>query len=61
VRDTDCLVQVFTSEFAPLRAGRRLGLIGLDLFPPARAALARRGMGLAGRLPRLALGQPLSP
>lgn len=61
VRYTDGLVQVFTSEYAPLRAGRRLGLIGLDLFPPARAALARRGMGLAGRLPRLALGQPLSP
>ncbi len=60
VRDTDGLVQVFTSEFAPLRAGRRLGLIGLDLFPPARAAVARRGMGLAGRMPRLALGQPLS-
>jgi 2-octaprenyl-6-methoxyphenol hydroxylase len=60
VRDTDGLVQVFTSEFGPLRAGRRLGLVGLDLFPPARAALARRGMGLAGRLPRLALGRPLS-
>lgn len=59
VRDTDGLVQVFTSEFAPLRAGRRLGLIGLDLFPPARAAVARRGMGLAGRMPRLALGRPL--
>lgn len=61
VRDTDGLVQLFTSEFAPLRAGRRLGLVGLDLIPPARAALARRGMGLAGRMPRLALGQPLSP
>lgn len=60
VRDTDGLVQVFTSDFAPLRAGRRLGLVGLDLFPPARAAVARRGMGLAGRMPRLALGQPLS-
>lgn len=60
VRDTDGLVQVFTSEFAPLRAGRRLGLIGLDLFPPARAAVARRGMGLAGRMPRLALGRPLA-
>lgn len=60
IRDTDGLVQVFTSEFAPLRAGRRLGLIGLDLFPPARAAVARRGMGLAGRMPRLALGRPLS-
>ena len=60
VRDTDSLVQVFTSELAPLRVGRRLGLLGLDLIPPARAALARRGMGMAGRLPRLALGRSLS-
>lgn len=60
VRDTDGLVQVFTSELAPLRAGRRIGLVGLDLLPPARALLVRRGMGLAGRLPRLALGRPLS-
>src|SRR6056297_639987 len=61
VRDTDGLVQVFTSDFAPLRAGRRLGLVGLDLLPAARAAVARRGMGLGGRLPRLALGRPLAP
>ena len=60
VRDTDGLVQLFTSALPPLRAGRRLGLVGLDLLPPARAAVARRGMGLTGRLPRLALGQPLS-
>jgi 2-octaprenyl-6-methoxyphenol hydroxylase len=60
VRYTDGLVQLFTSEFAPLKAGRRLSLVGLDLVPAARAALARRGMGLAGRLPRLALGRPLS-
>ena len=61
VRDTDGLVQLFTSDFAPLRAGRRLGLVGLDLLPAARAAVARRGMGLGGRLPRLALGRPLAP
>lgn len=61
VRDTDSLVQVFTSELATLRAGRRLGLVGLDLLPPARAMVARRGMGLAGRLPRLALGRSLGP
>jgi 2-octaprenyl-6-methoxyphenol hydroxylase len=61
VQDTDGLVQLFTSELPTLRAGRRLGLVGLDLFPPARAAVARRGMGLAGRLPRLAVGQPLAP
>jgi 2-octaprenyl-6-methoxyphenol hydroxylase len=59
VRDTDGLVQVFGSEFVPLRAGRRLGLIGLELLPAARAALARRGMGLSGRLPQLALGRRL--
>ncbi len=61
VRDTDSLVQVFTSELSTLRAGRRLGLVGLDLLPPARAMLARRGMGFAGRLPRLALGRSLGP
>ncbi|NGP54061.1 2-octaprenyl-6-methoxyphenyl hydroxylase [Thioalkalivibrio sp. XN8] len=61
VRDTDSLVQVFTSELPTLRAGRRLGLVGMDLLPPARALVARRGMGLAGRLPRLALGQGLGP
>jgi 2-octaprenyl-6-methoxyphenol hydroxylase len=61
VRDTDSLVQVFTSELAALRAGRRLGLIGLDLLPPARVMVARRGMGLAGRMPRLALGRSLGP
>jgi 2-octaprenyl-6-methoxyphenol hydroxylase len=61
IRYTDGLVQLFTSDFAPFKAGRRLGLVGLDLLSPARAALARHGMGLTGRLPRLALGQPLSP
>jgi len=61
VRDTDSLVQVFTSELSTLRAGRRLGLVGLDLLPPARAMLVRRGMGFAGRLPRLALGRSLGP
>jgi 2-octaprenyl-6-methoxyphenol hydroxylase len=61
IRYTDGLVQLFTSDFAPFKAGRRLGLVGLDLLSPARAVLARHGMGLTGRLPRLALGQPLSP
>ena len=61
VRDTDSLVQVFTSELAPLRTGRRVGLVGLDLLPAARAMVARRGMGLAGRLPRLAVGRSIGP
>lgn len=61
VRDTDGLVQLFGSALAPVRAGRRLGLVGLDLLPAARGMVARRGMGLAGRLPRMALGQALLP
>jgi len=61
VRDTDGLVQLFGSEMAPVRAGRRLGLVGLDLLPAARGMVARRGMGLAGRLPRMALGRALQP
>ncbi len=60
VRYTDGLVRLFTHPLAPVRLARGLGLVGLDLLPPARAAVVRRGMGLAGRLPRLALGQPLA-
>ena len=60
IRYTDGLVRLFTSPLAPLRLARTLGLVGLDLVPPARSALVRRGMGLVGRLPRLSLGQPLS-
>lgn len=61
VRYTDGLVRLFTSGLMPMRAARGIGLVGLDLLPAARSALGRRGMGLAGRLPRLALGQPLAP
>lgn len=60
VRYTDGLVRVFTSELVPMRVARSLGLVGLQLLPGARAAVSRRGMGLSGRLPRLALGRPLS-
>lgn len=59
VRDTDGLVQLFGSALTPVRAGRRLGLVGLDLLPAVQGMVARRGMGLAGRLPRMALGRTL--
>ena len=61
VRYTDGLVRLFTNGLMSMRAARGIGLVGLDLLPAARNALGRRGMGLAGRLPRLALGQPLAP
>ena len=45
----------------PGAAGLRdLGLIAFDLLPGAKRVLARHTMGLAGRVPRLARGLPLS-
>jgi len=57
---TDSLVRLFTNPLAPVRAARRLGLLGLDLAPRAKEAVVQQGMGLRGRLPRLARGIPLS-
>jgi len=39
---TDSLVRLFGSELPPLRLGRGIGLLALDLLPPARAFVARR-------------------
>jgi len=56
---TNSLVRVFSNDFGPLAAARNVGLVAVDLFPPAKRALLRLSMGLAGRLPRLARGLPL--
>ncbi|TVQ90781.1 MAG: 2-octaprenyl-6-methoxyphenyl hydroxylase [Chromatiaceae bacterium] len=56
---TDGLARLFVNPWGPVRLGRNLGLLGLDLLPGARHLLARRFMGLGGRLPRLARGLPL--
>ena len=56
---TNSLVRVFSNDFAPLSAARNVGLVAVNLFPPAKRALLRLSMGLAGRLPRLARGLPL--
>ena len=56
---TDGLVRLFGNRLPPVRAARAVGLLAFDLFPPAKAALARLSMGLAGRVPRLARGLPL--
>ena len=58
-RLTDGLVRLFSNRWPPLRLGRNLGLLGLELCPPARHRIARTAMGLEGRLPRLARGLPL--
>jgi len=53
---TDGLARLFSNPLAPLRFGRNLGLLAMDLLPFGRHALARAAMGLTGRLPRLARG-----
>ncbi|QIK36882.1 2-octaprenyl-6-methoxyphenyl hydroxylase [Caldichromatium japonicum] len=52
---TDTLARVFVPSVWPLRLARNLGLLGLDLTPPARHRLARHLMGLDGPRPRLPL------
>lgn len=39
---TDSIVRAFSSDFGPLKLARGLGLLALDLFPPARHFIARR-------------------
>lgn len=56
---TNGLVRTFSNDLPPLSFARNLGLIAVDLFPPAKRALLRLSMGLSGRLPRLARGLPL--
>lgn len=56
---TDGLAWLFVNPWLPVRLVRGAGLIGLDLVGPARRALARRLMGVGGRMPRLARGLPL--
>lgn len=56
---THGLVQLFGESIPGFGIGRGLGLMAFDLLPGAKALLARRTMGKAGRLPRLARGLPL--
>ncbi|HZX32458.1 MAG TPA: FAD-dependent monooxygenase [Rhodocyclaceae bacterium] len=39
---TDSIVRAFSSDFGPLKFARGLGLLALDLFPPARHFIAKR-------------------
>jgi 2-octaprenyl-6-methoxyphenol hydroxylase len=57
---TDGLVRLFGASAAPLRALRSLGMLGFDLVPGVRSLFAKHTMGLAGRLPRLSRGVPLT-
>ena len=56
---TDGLARLFSNPLKPLRFGRNLGLLAIDLLPGVRHRLARGAMGLVGKLPRL--GRGLAP
>ncbi|MEJ2406975.1 MAG: 2-octaprenyl-6-methoxyphenyl hydroxylase [Candidatus Thiodiazotropha sp.] len=56
---TDSLVRTFSTDFRPLVVARNLGMVAMDLIPPARRLFTRQAMGVNGRQPRLALGLPL--
>lgn len=53
---TDSLARGFVSTNMPLVVARNLGMIGMDLLPPARRLLTRQMMGVVGRQSRLARG-----
>jgi 2-octaprenyl-6-methoxyphenol hydroxylase len=57
---TDGIVRLFGSGRRTSRLARNLGMLAFDLVPGVRGEFARHTMGLAGRLPRLARGLPLS-
>ena len=57
---TDGLVRLFGDPSGPVRVLRDIGMIGFDLVPGVRSLFAKHTMGLAGRLPRLSRGVPLS-
>lgn len=50
-RFTDQLVRLFSNAVPGLGHARALGILGVDLLPPVKARLARRGMGLVGETP----------
>jgi 2-octaprenyl-6-methoxyphenol hydroxylase len=46
---TDGLVHLFANRWSPLVAGRNVGLMAMELFTPARDALALRTLGQVAR------------
>ena len=59
IQYTDSLLRIFAQPWLPVRLFRGLGLFAFDLARPLKRALGRRTMGFGGRVPKLALGQPL--
>ncbi|MEM7025344.1 MAG: FAD-dependent monooxygenase [Pseudomonadota bacterium] len=56
---TDGLNLLFSNDLVPAKWLRGLGLSAVDRVAPLKELVMRRGMGIAGDLPRLARGQAL--
>jgi 2-octaprenyl-6-methoxyphenol hydroxylase len=56
---TDGLARTFSNDIKPLVVARNLGMVAMDLLPPARRLLTHQAMGMTGRQPRLARGLSL--
>lgn len=56
---SDGLVRLYANPTGLAAMARSLGLLAYSLLPPLRRQVAIRAMGYRGRVPRLALGEPL--
>ncbi len=56
---TDSLNRLFTTDAAPVRLARDLGLAAVNRLPPLKRLFMRHAMGLLGDLPRLTRGERL--
>jgi 2-octaprenyl-6-methoxyphenol hydroxylase len=56
---SDGLARMFSNPSRVAAAARTAGLLAHAFLPPLRRQLAVRAMGFRGRIPRLAMGEPL--
>jgi len=56
---SDGLARIFSNPSPLAAAARGAGMLAHAWFPPLRRHLAVRSMGFRGRIPRLAMGEPL--
>ncbi len=56
---TDGLNRLFSTDLAPVRLARDVGLAIVDRMPPLKRLFMRHAMGTVGELPRLARGEAL--
>ena len=56
---TDGLNRLFSTDLAPVKLVRDLGLAAVNRLPPLKQLFMRHAMGVLGDLPRLARGERL--